>query len=246
MKKHMLSALLFAGMIPISAQASLITSESFESVSGTTWSTTGTFNDGVNDHFGRTDGADISNVSGAYSGATGSFYIAGEDQNDSGGDGLATKVVTLNQIDIFGFSSIMVSGDFAAGNNLGPGASNYDVTDFLLVEYSLDGGGFQNGLRFSYDDNGDNFNEPIGLDANFDGASDSSSLNILSTAFTSYNFDVADGGTLDIRITTRIDSSREELAYDNFVIEGIATVPTPPSFGLMLLGILGLILRRRG
>jgi len=62
-----------------------IWSESFETDGeGVAYTSSNTFNDGVNDHFARTDGANIGIIGGAYTGADGTFFWAGEDLDDNG------------------------------------------------------------------------------------------------------------------------------------------------------------------
>jgi HYR domain len=192
-----------------------IASQSFE-LDGVGYIPGAEFNDGGSDHFGRTDGSDIANVSGDYLGADGTWFMAGEDQDDNGGDGLDEKVVIVDQ-DISAHTGITVSGLFAAGNENGPGSSGYDAPDYLLVEYSVDGGAWEKGLEFRYVDNGDAYNEPIAQDTDFDGMGDGA---VLTRTFTEYSFGVPDGSDLDIQITTSIDGASEELAYDNIVITG--------------------------
>jgi len=77
MKRFLLALLLIpAGLF---AQTTLWT-ESFETDGeGVRYNSLFTFNDGPGDHFGRTDGSDISNTFGSYNFYNGTFFIAGED-----------------------------------------------------------------------------------------------------------------------------------------------------------------------
>ncbi|PLX19994.1 MAG: hypothetical protein C0599_09905, partial [Salinivirgaceae bacterium] len=183
-------------------------------------SSSGGFNDGIHDHFNRTDGSDISNISGDYTGINGSYFWAAEDTDDDGGDGSDVQTISFTNIDISGYSDLSFSGYFGAGNENLPGASAYDAPDYIKVTYSIDGGAVQNGIWFSYERVGDNFNEPLGLDADFDGQSDVNGVNRLGTALQEFTFNIATGSTLDITIEVYMDSDKEEIAFDNLKLTG--------------------------
>ncbi|MCP4535660.1 MAG: ExeM/NucH family extracellular endonuclease [Chloroflexi bacterium] len=216
-----LLALLAISASTVIADGPTIYQESFETDGeGTRYTTSYTFNDGTSDHYQRTDGSDISNVSGPYSSYDGTYFWAAEDVDDAGGDGLITKTLTLNAVDISGYTNIQFKGLFGAGNENAPGSSAYDAADEFKVEYSVDGGAFQNGVWFSYENWGDATNEPIGLDANFDGVADVNGVNRLGTALQEFGFSIPAGDSVVIRITVSMSSGSEEIAFDNFLIEG--------------------------
>lgn len=99
----------------------------------------------------------------------------------------------------------------------------------MRVTYQIDGGGYQNLLWFSYQNNGDAFNEPIGLDTDFDGNQDGV---LLQTALQNFTANiVGTGSTLDIRIAVYMDGANEEVAFDNIVIEGISGGTPNPTIG---------------
>ncbi len=229
--------------------------ESFETDgNGTRYTLSIDFNDGTSDHFGVTDQSDISNVSGAYTGLAGSFLVAGEDLDDDGGNLNDVQTFDLNQVDISGFTNIEVSGLFGAGNENGPGNSNYDLADYLAVLYSTDGGAtYMPGLIFNYVNGGDDFNEPLaqvttityqaGVTAqqaaaelgDFDGngtanyasvmASNGDATELLGTALQSFSFTVPDATTLDIRIAAYFDAGSEEFAFDDIAVTGDVAAP---------------------
>jgi len=215
-----LLTLLIFGTVSVFAQGPIY-SESFETDGeGIRYTTSNTFNDGTSDHYQRTDGSDISNVSGSYSTYDGTYFWAAEDTDDGGGDGLPQKIITLTAVSISDYTNIQFKGLFGAGNENGPGASAYDAADEFKVEFSVDGGVFQNGVWFSYENTGDAFNEPIGLDANFDGQADVNGVNRLGTALQEFGFLIPDGDNVVIRMTVSMASGNEEIAFDNFRILG--------------------------
>ena len=70
-----ISGILFILTSIVSWSQTTIVSEDFETdgSGGVRYTISNEFNDGPNDHFGRTDGSD---VSGGYNGQNGSFFIA--------------------------------------------------------------------------------------------------------------------------------------------------------------------------
>ncbi len=212
------ASLLTAGL---SSQAAEVWSESFETDGqGTRYTSYPEFNAGGSDHWGRTDGSNISNTSGAYTGLNGSYFWAAEDTNDAAGNGQAEQVLTITGLDISGYTNLVFTGLFGAGNENGPGASAYDSLDHIIVEYQVDAGGYVNGVCFNYENNGDLFNEPIGLDADCDGESDGV-VGRLGTVLTEYGFAIpTTGNLLDIQIKVYADAAKEELAFDYLKITG--------------------------
>ncbi|MEB3219001.1 MAG: ExeM/NucH family extracellular endonuclease, partial [Nostocales cyanobacterium 94392] len=200
--------------------------ESFETDGqGTRYTASNTFNDGSNDHFQRTDGSNISNISNPYSNYNGTFFWAGEDLDDNGGDGLANKTITFQAVNTSSFSNLEFKGLFGVGNEKGAGSSAYDATDFAKVFYSIDGGtNFTEALRFSYVNSGDAFNEPLAQDTNFDGNGDGT---VLTTAMQEFSFNIPNASNVTIKIEARFDAGDEEFGFDNFQLAGDAITTTP-------------------
>ena len=192
---------------------------------GTRYTASFTFYDGVNDHFQRTDGSDISNITGPYTGFGGSFFFAGEDLDDNNGDGQAFKTLTLQPVDISRQTAVRVSGKFGAGCNEGVQFSCYDSDDSLVVRYSFDGGtSYTTGLQFSYVENitgqgqVDEFNEPWAQDLNFDGNGEGGEL---VPAMKTFGFDVQvppTAQTITVQLEAHIDGAAEEFAFDDVSI----------------------------
>jgi len=242
------TALTFLTVTGFSVQAAEVWSESFETDGqGSRYTSSPEFNASNNQHWGRTDGTDISNVSGPYTNVDGGFFWAAEDTDNTGagGDGQKEQVLTVTGINVSGYSNLAFSGLFGAGNESGPGAdSGYDAADYIVIAYQIDGGGYIDGICFGYEeDPGHPFNEPIGLDADCDGLSDGVAGR-LSTVLTEYGFPIAQSGALlDIQIKVYADSQKEELAFDQLVITGdgggvdvaptvIGTVPVDGAVGV--------------
>ena len=85
-----------------------------------TASSDGGFRAGNNAHFQRTDGSDIANVSGVYTGFSGTYFWAAEDTDDPADDDNEEQTITFDPIDIAGWTDLSVSGLFGAGNENPP------------------------------------------------------------------------------------------------------------------------------
>ena len=179
------------------------------------------FNDSSNDHWNRTNGSGIGNVTAPYSSYSGNYFWAAEDTDDNGGDGVDEKTLDISNIDITGKTGLQFKALFGAGNERGVGASNYDSTDYIKVQAQIDGGGYNDVIWFSYIPGNDSSvfaNEPLGVDRDFDGSADSAD-DLLGTALQSYSADIpGTGSTLDVRIIVHMDLSSEEIAFDNIQI----------------------------
>lgn len=205
-----------------SAQAVNLLNEGFETDgNGTRYMASTPFNAGSSDHWNRTDGSDINNVSAPYSSFQANYFWAAEDVNDSGGNGLSVQTMLFDNIDINAYENLAFSGLFGAGN--GPGAESYDSADFVKIQYRIDGSGndaYTDGVCFAYQDNGDNFNEPFGLDADCNGTADDPLVEMIP-ALASFGFNIPETGyTLDLLVSVRVDSGDEEFAFDQLVISG--------------------------
>ena len=204
--------------------ATTIFSEGFETDGNGTRYTTSVpeFTDGSGDFFTRTDGTDIGSFY-SVTGATGSFFFAGMDL-DGEGAGLPLTL-SFEDIDVSGASDLQFAVDVAEdddGTN-----EDWDVGDFVRIEYALDGGAFQPLLAFESISDGDSFNAVPALDTDFDGNGDGPILTDVFQTFTSAI--PGTGALLDLQITFDLDSGDEDIALDNIVVsDGGGTPPAAP------------------
>jgi len=217
-----------------SVNAADILVESFETDGQSTrYATTTEFHDTANDHWGRTDGNNISNISGGYSAYVGSFFWAAEDVDDPQGNLQDVQTILIEDIDISAYVNLQFSGLFAAGNEGELGDSNYDAADFISIQYSIDGGSYIDGMCFNYEggstDSNPLSNEPFGLDADCNGQSDGAAFR-LGTAMQEFSFDIPETGLLmDVLVSVVVDSGSEEVAFDQLKLSGdVNGVDTPP------------------
>ena len=197
-----------------------ILSESFETDgNGTRYTTSAAeYTDGAGDFFTRTDG---SNIGSFYSvtGQTGSFYFAGMDLD---GDGEAPQqTLSFTGIDITDYTNLSLALDIAEDDD---GTSqDWDDSDFFLIEYQIDGGGYQN--LFAIENDGSTFNSAPLVDTDFDGTGDGTEITSLFQTFTAAI--AGTGAALDLRFTFAINSGDEDLAIDNIVLTGDAPAAGP-------------------
>lgn len=179
------------------------------------------FSDGGGDYFGLNDGLGGGNYGAgaapsgakAYTGADGS-YLEGQDLD---GEGATLPVsILFSSLDISNLTNLSFSGDFAEFFD-SPG--DIDSTDFLLVEYQIDGGGFQNLLAFEGADfTSGSSNGNFRQDTDFDGEGDGTTL---TDAFQTFTAGIAGtGALLDLRFSASVNAGDEDFAADNFVITG--------------------------
>ena len=178
------------------------------------------FSDGFGDFFGISDGFGGGDFGGfaapngvkAYTGLTGSF-LTGMDLN---GEGAALPIlVDWTAIDISGLSSIEFRGDFAEFFDV-PG--DIDASDYIQVEYQIDGGGFVPLISFRLDvDEPDDFNGVFREDLDFDGRGEGA---VLGDAAQTFIKPIAGSGTsLDLRLSLLVEAGDEDFAVDNFIIQ---------------------------
>ncbi len=184
------------------------------------------FSDGFSDYFGLAvvndyNGDSNPNNIKAYTGFSGGF-LAGMDLD---GEGATLPITTTwTGLDITGLTSLSFSGEFAEFFD-NPG--DIDAADFILVEYQIDGGGYQNLIAFE----GTNFssgtnNGVFAEDSNFDGTGDGTILTGAAQSFTKAI--VGSGTTLDLRLTVSVNSGDEDFAVDSFSVTGVVAAGNPP------------------
>jgi hypothetical protein len=175
----------------------------------------------------------------------GDFYWAAEDMD------LSDPSLTLDTINIAGATSFTFSVDF-----LTPNTEDWDITDELLITYTVDGGSAQNLMWVQSIPDGDAFNAPAALDLGFDGDGDAGqelpALVDDANAGVGSNFEtfstgsiVVSGTDLDISFQFNgITSGGEGLYMDNITV---TAVPEPSAYALLsgMLGLAWVMLRRR-
>lgn len=166
--------------------------EGFEGTPGYSISTP-EFTDGSTDFLLATDG---SNIAGSYdvAGFSGSKFFAAMDIDD-GGTRPAVAVLDFTGVNIIGLTDlefeILIAED-DEGNN-----QDWDSDTSFLVEYQVDGGGFQNLLAVEATGTGSNITPSI--DTDFDGLGDGT---IITDTFQQFTRNIAETGSLlDLRLT---------------------------------------------
>lgn len=173
-------------------------------------------------YFWRCGTANISTVS-SYSNIEGTKFWAGEDHRLSPITQTPHQNITWSSINISGKTGLSFKGMFASGPGNFDAAPTTVTTDYLILEYRIDGGTWQNGLRFfpfsttiatylSLETTGDSLGEGVVL--------------INSANFTEFNFNIpGTGTTLDMRLKAQSNSTSEEWAIDNFRLLYTSSLP---------------------
>jgi hypothetical protein len=229
MKQHsklatLVGCLLLAAGITVQAQS--IFTEDFETDGLNTRYTApdGSGSDGGEDYFDRVSN---STTDRGYTNVQGEFYWGAQDIDDGDAAGTAPATVLFSGIDISGQSDLEFSAFFAEERPEASSDDDIDVGDFVLVEYQIDGGGWQNLIAFQND--GSTFNTTFLEDTDFDGTGDGTQL---ETAFAQFTKPIAGtGSSLDLRFTISVDSGDEDFAFDSVTITGTSgpADTTPPT-----------------
>ncbi len=200
----------------------------------------------VASYFRLTDGSTASQVV-TFTGKEGTNYWAGEDHNGpgtgfttSGAQNAAPANNPLNElhivwssINISGKSTLSFKGLFAANSTSQPwdneiscgSGSGTTNTDYIIVEYSIDGGAWQSLIRF-YNKGGatNTIDKYLYEETTGDNCGDGTKL---TDAFGEFSKNIpGTGATLSIRIRVFSEGANEEWGIDNFrLFEVPACVP---------------------
>ena len=158
--------------------------------------------------FGTGDPAETN--SDVYPGLEGNF-LTGQDLD---GEGASLPItVDWTGIPITGLTDLQFSGQFAEFES-----SNIDQADFILVQYQIDGGGYQNLIRFTGYDfvGGDTTNGFFYEDTDFNNIADGEQLTTAAKTFTKAISGT--GSTLDLRLSVSVNAGDEDFGIDNFRI----------------------------
>ena len=161
----------------------------------------------------------------SYAEADGNF-LTGQDTNDPdvGANPNAPVQIEWTGIDITGQSNLVFNGDFA---EVLDGGGDIDESDFLLLEYQIDGGGYQPLIAFEGTGRNTSFLE----DTDFDGTGDGRSISSSDGTMTAFpKLIPGTGSTLDLRFTAHVDSGDEDFAIDDFVIFANASIAPTVAF----------------
>lgn len=175
--------------------------------------------------FTRTNNSNIDLVaspSGGFLLGEGAKFWAGENHDDISGTtvaGTEEQQIDWTGININGKTGLVFKGLFAANNT----SATFDTqalgathSDYIIVEYRIDGGSYTPLLRFYGNNNiaGGTNNKSLALDSNADNIGDGT---ILTSTFN--NFEAAipqTGNLLDLRLRAHSNATNEEWAIDNF------------------------------
>ena len=153
------------------------------------------------------------NINKIYTGVSGTFF-AGQDIDDDQVLGSTPGQLTWSDIDITGASNLSFSGKFA---EVLDGSGDIDESDFLTVEYRIDGGSWQELIDF----HGSGSNAEFKEDTNSDGVGDGTSISSSSGSMVSFTKAISGtGSTLDLRFTASVDAGNEDFAVEDFEITG--------------------------
>lgn len=225
------------GMAHTAIAGVVIHTEDFEDDTGFTTSDGQHIDAGVGgaDFFKRTDGSDIS-LDTPVTGVIGNFFFAAQDIDDNGAFP-DSQSVTLDPINISGFSNLSFSGFFAETDDSNPAAEDWDSTDFVHVNASIDGSPFFPVLWFENDENSGVFNQVALQDTDFDGIGDGAELINDLTQFTAPISGT--GNSLVIQVEVHLNAGDEDVAFDQFVI-----TPEPSTLCLVALSGIAVVRRR--
>ncbi|MEM8619269.1 MAG: ExeM/NucH family extracellular endonuclease [Actinomycetota bacterium] len=217
---------------PVSAATTALF-EDFEDATVGYSTSTLEFSDGFGDYFTRTDGTNIGSFV-EVTGNNGSYWYGAQDIDAEGATPPFT--MTFTGVDITGLTNLAFSVLLAEDDD--GAAEDWDLTDSVLFEYAIDGGGFNNLLAVESIPDGDPFNAVPAIDTDFDGDGDGDQI---TATFSEFTAPIANtGSALDLRITFNLDSGDEDINLDDITITGDGTLAdtfptllssTPPNGG---------------
>ena len=248
--KSLLPALLLLSLVG-SVQADTILLEDFEDSTLTyTVSVPDDVDElGTRDYFGRLHDVDtgLPPVDVSYSNRQGQGFYGVQDTDGTSSGDIDDITLDWTGIDISNHENLNLSW-FVAEDDATDGNEDWDTTSSFRILAQIDGGGFFDvfALESELGTDGNETNELVRVDTDFDGTGDGAEI---TDTFTQFNAALANGSTLDIRVEIQdLDTGDEDIAFDNLWLQGdfVGTaVPEPSTFAFLLFGGLGLGLRRR-
>lgn len=241
MTKHLLFIFFSAFSIAATAQTPFWTDD-FESANSSSGTRTPENNGGVGGppftaYFCRTPATATVAQSIAFSGFQGSNYWAGEDHDATGttfpGAGTGSTLVREQEIlwtgiNISGKTNMEFKGLFAANSNSTP-FDNRNVcnggattnTDYIFVQYRIDGGAWSDLLRFF--SKGSTVEKYLFQETTGDSCGETPQLVNIFNEFTA---DITGTGTtMDLRLAVYVEGNNEEWGADNFRLSEGAALP---------------------
>ena len=217
----------FLSLLVVNLASAQLLTESFETDGEGTRYTSNFFNLTCNDHFLRAQDSDVGVTicpTNVPAGEHGTFYWSGEDTDQAlGGE----AILTLNPLAVTGFALDM-DVYLALGR---PNDFRLEPTDYLIFEYNMDGGGWNQFGAF-YGSNDGSGSGNLVQDADLNGAYDPGGAEVNSFTFQNFNFTIpALGNSVQIRFRLLASIGSEEVLLDYIRVNGSAacadpTVPT--------------------
>ncbi len=183
-------------------------------------------------YFRRATNADIglSTISdGDYSNFQGTYFWAGEDHDGAFGTGNEEQQITWTGIDISGMSDLSFKGLFGAQSTNGTFDNTVfgnSHTDYIIVEYSIDGGAYSQLIAFYSKNLSEKF---FFEDTDGDQLGDGGKL---TKSFSEFTKPISGtGNTLSLRLRAYSNNTySEEWAVDNFRVLGTQACSMSASF----------------
>ena len=186
-----------------------------------------------------------------YTAFTGVQFFGAATTSGNGGNGLPEKTILFNPIDTSGKGELTFYGDFASSTD--PSKQRFENNDGAILFFSTDEGATWNSsLSFVSDRSKKNTNGHLVFqDPNFSGLTTSltdsrstiesigaGSGQSLTNQFTTFSFLIPEADEVWLKLLVSVDGSKEEIAFDNFRIEG--AIPEPATY-ITIMGGLGLL-----
>ncbi|MEM6726433.1 MAG: T9SS type A sorting domain-containing protein [Bacteroidota bacterium] len=195
------------------------------------------FDDGGDDFFMRGTDATFSSLAATPTGEEGSFYFATEDTDDNGNadtDGCGCVRITSNPINVTGKTLLEFRGSFAAMDLAKFENFNIPGSDYIRVQYNMDGGGWNTiGQITAYDGPGcagfcnDNDSQgELRADSDMDGEGDQTGTLLAFGIFQEFSYIIPTAGdNVQIRIEIVANNNSEEIAFDDLQLWGSTNLP---------------------
>lgn len=195
---------------------------------GVRYVSTGSFTDGQDDYFIRTDGTTGATGIPSYNNYQGSWFWAGEDM-DATENTAGVARIEFMPFSIVGHNQLQMSMYIGSG----PTPTYDNLDDYLHLQYQIDNGPWQTYMAF--ENNGAGTNQPLNIDLDLDGIGEGPSLKSELQLMMMNTVSIS-GSQARIRIDTWMDAAGESVAFDDIRVT-LYPVPEPAHFA----GLLGLL-----